>query len=120
MTKKSVLKNFLKIFRSSKSKGFGKSISVNEAIDIQNAYIASACQDDGLIEAPYVEIAKQLISPKKEVFEAALYYLQKIALNSANKKDEIVDLLENIVQNDKIKEDCKQLILQTIDKIKGI
>ena len=118
MIKKSVFKKFLGIFIAHKKKAFGKNISVNEAVNIQNEYTSSRCDAEKLPAYPYVEIAKQLASPKSEIFNAALYYMQKIAMNEPRVKLRIIDLLESISQDTKIDEQRKAQVLQTIEKLK--
>ena len=102
MIKKSIFKKFLGIFIAHKKKAFGKNISVNEALNIQNEYASGHCEDEKLPGYPYVEIAKQLASPKEEVFNAALYYMQRIAVNEPKNMGRIVDLLESISQDTRI------------------
>lgn len=116
MVKKSLLSKFLKLFIS-KKKRFGKNISADEAINIQSEYATSYCDDDKLPNYPYVEIAKQLASDKAEVFNAALYYLNKIAQNEPKNRIRIADLLKSISQESNLPDENKKLILQTIDDI---
>ena len=120
MIKKSIFKKFLNIFIANKNKAFGKNISVNEALNIQNDYAASRCDNDKLPGFPYVEIAKQLASPKQEIFDAALYYMQRIAANEPKIKNRIVDLLESISNDTKINEARKSMISQVVKSLKGI
>lgn len=120
MIKKSIFKKFLKIFIADKNKAFGKNISVNEALNIQNDYAANQCDNDKLPGFPYVEIAKQLASPKQEIFDAALYYMRRIALNEPKIRGRIADLLESISNDTKINEARKSLIEQTIKSIKSV
>lgn len=119
MIEKSIFKKFLNIFIANKNKAFGKNISVNEALNIQNDYATSRCDNGKLPGFPYVEIAKQLASPKQEIFDAALYYMQRIAVNEPKIKNRIIDLLESISNDTKINDVRKSLIQQTIESIKS-
>lgn len=116
MVKKSLLSKFLKLFTGKKNR-FGKNISADEAINIQSEYAFSYCDDDKLPNYPYVEIAKQLASDKAEIFNAALYYLRKIAQNEPKNRVRIVDLLKSISQENSLSDENKKLILQTIEDI---
>ncbi|MBQ8481060.1 MAG: hypothetical protein IJ532_00815 [Alphaproteobacteria bacterium] len=120
MAQKSIFEKFFNIFMTDKDKAFGKNISINEALNIQNDYAANQCDNDKLPGFPYVEIAKQLAYPKQEIFDAALYYMQRIAVNEPKIKNRIVDLLESISNDTKIEDDRKLLISQAIKNIKSI
>lgn len=119
MNKKSLFRKIITILNVGRRHKFGKNISVDEAINIQNTYTSSVCRDDKLPDAPYVEIAKQLNSPKKEVFDAALYYLHRIAVNEPKNRQRITDLLESICRESKMSAADKSLVLQTVENIKN-
>ena len=118
MIKTSLFRKFLRIFIAGKRKAFGKNISAVEAINIQSEYYSASCSDDKLPDYPYVEIAKQLSSPKPEIFNAALYYLHQIAVNEPKNRAKIVDLLESITKNTKLNDEYKKQIMETVKKIK--
>ena len=120
MNKRSLFRKIITVLNVGRRHKFGKNISVGEAIDIQNTYTSSVCRDDKLPDSPYVEIAKQLNSPKKEVFDAALYYLHRIAVNEPKNRQKIAELLESICRESKLPAADKSLILQTVESIKGI
>ena len=103
-----------------KNNAFGKNISVNEALSIQNDYTTNQCYNEKLPSFPYVEIAKQLASPKQEIFDAALYYMKRIAINEPNIKNRIIDLLESISNDTEISGTKKTCILETIKSIKSL
>jgi len=118
MIKASLFRKFLRIFIAGKRKAFGRNISAVEAINIQSEYSSASCSDDKLPGYPYVEIAKQLSSPKPEIFNAALYYLHRIAVNEPKIRGKIVDLLESIAKNTKLSDENKKQITETVAKIK--
>ena len=119
MSKKSLFKKIIDLFNVKQHGHFGRNISVGEAIDIQDAYVSASYNDDKLPDSPYAEIAKQLSSPKQEVFEAALYYLHRIAVNEKKNRLRIAGLLESICNESKINNANKELIMRTVEKIKG-
>ena len=92
-------------------------ISPKDAQKIQKEYI-SFCQKNSDFCQPYVEIAKQLFSPKTEIFSAAVYYLQKIACNNPQDREPIMLLLENYASQHAVKSEDKNLINEAIATIK--
>ena len=106
--------NFVFGQRSEKKKS---KISPKDAHKIQKEY-KSSCQENCDFSQPYVEIAKQLFSPKTEIFTAAVYYLQKIAQNNQQDRRAIIALLENYATQHALKSADKQLINDTISSIK--
>ena len=118
MNKKSLLRSLVLLFRKRRRKLRGKNISAAEAINIQNEYMSVSCPIDAPITPPYIEIAKQLNSPKPEVFAAALYYLEKIAINEKSHSGAIIDLLQDFSVNEKLPQSQKTMIMQTIERIR--
>lgn len=119
MTNKSLFKKVIGLFTANHRIKFGKNISVNEALNIQSLYNNNVCNDEELPNSPYVEIAKQLNSSQSEIFNAALYYLKKIAENESKNKNRIVELLKSIYRESSINESNKKLILKTIEELDG-
>ncbi len=103
----------MRLFVASK----GKDISKTEAINLQQKYIADNCSRRMNSYPPYLEIAKQLDSPKLQIFNAALYYLEQIANNESDYSAEIVNLLTIKSKLKKMTSERRGLILQTLEKI---
>ena len=118
MGKQSLFKSFLNLFYRKKQKPFGKNISIAEAINIQNAYMAQQCRQSEPNVPTYLTIGQQLFSPKKEVVMSALYYLYRIAENETSETNEILHLLEDSLNNPQLLQEHKPLIFETISKIK--
>ena len=116
MPTQSLFKKFMHLFVASK----GGDISKSEAITLQQKYIADSCSRNINSYPPYLEIIKQLDSPKREVFNAALYYLEQIANNESDYSAEIVNLLTIKSKLKKMTPERKSLILQTIGKIEKV
>lgn len=116
-SKKSLLKKIVELFAADKRGRFGRNISAEKALLIQEACASSGCDETKLPDQPYVEITKQLTSNKAEIFAAALYYLEKIAANKPQNRQAIVDLLQSISQEGKISVHNKSLILNAIKNI---
>lgn len=119
MRKNSLWKKIVELFAVEKHSKFGKSISPEEAAELQLAYISSHCVDKKLPDDPYFEIAKHLTSSREEIFEAALYYLQRIAVNQHKNRTKIVEMLYSISHDVKLPSNNKSLILQTIKNIEN-
>ncbi|MBR3501601.1 MAG: hypothetical protein IKO06_01710 [Alphaproteobacteria bacterium] len=117
MNKKDLLKSLMFLFKKKRRKSHGKNISAAEAIDIQNKYMNISCPIDAPIAPPYVEIAKQLYSPKQEVFVAALFYLEQIALNEKSHNSAIVGLLQKFSVDEKLPQSQKTMVMQTLERI---
>ena len=117
MTKKSFFDKFMLLF-SQEDEQKNKRISANEAINLQNEYIAATkCLYDAPLTLPYMEIVKQLSSKKAEVYTAALYYLQKIAQNEPEQRNEIKAELQKIAAKRRISEIHRQQIDKVIATI---
>ena len=113
MANQSLFKKFMHLFVASK----GNDISKSEAITLQQKYIADSCSRNISAYPPYLEIVKQLDSPKLQIFNAALYYLEQIANNESDYSAEIVNLLTIKSKLKKMTPERKGLIAQTLDKI---
>ena len=117
MAQSSVIGNMLKFVFRRNAKPKRRDISAPEAVNLQKQYIADFCAAGALYTEPYVEIAKQLLSPQDEVFRAAVYYLQKIAQNQPDTVEPIVALLESCAAQNLRSEADKTLLRQAIDEI---
>ena len=121
MTQKSLFEKFMTLFRKQQKKHGGSRLSVTEAINAQNKYIAAYCPANAPISAPFPEIVKQLYTTKPEIFEAALYYLQKIARNEPEQAKEIIQEMNKCLSDkNKISLPNKKLIAQTIEILKNL
>lgn len=118
MAQKSLFGKFTGLFHHQKKRG-GSTLSASEAINMQNSYIRSHCPTDSPITPPYPEIIKQLSSPKKEIVEAALYYLRQIADNEAAMTDGIINDMQKFLDaRNKVSTENKALIRQTLQAIR--
>lgn len=117
MAQKSLLEKFADLFHKQHKLG-GSRLSAAKAIDLQKAYAMADCIADSPISATYPEIIKQLYSAKTEVVTAALYYLQKIALNESAQTAKILEDLESLLSaRVKIAAKHKEKIAQTVAAI---
>lgn len=74
-------------------------VSGKEAIKMQKAYADTLTNKSPLADLPpYMEIAQQLFSEKTEIFQAAVYYLVRIAQNEYKYTDKIIALLKEYAQ----------------------
>lgn len=112
MAQKSLFNKFIGLFSKKNEQLGGSTLSANAARNAQRNYISADNTDDLLPLPPYLEIVKQLHSPKEEVFSAALYYLQKIA---ANEPDEVAGIVEAL--NDCLKAKNKTITPQHREQI---
>lgn len=118
MSQKSLFAKFTSLFHKTKAKYGGSTLSANEAISVQNTYIHTYCDLEAPLLPPYYEIIKQLYSPQTEIFNAALFYLQKIAANEKLEAEGIIGKLQNILtEKNKISAEHKNQIGQALQKI---
>lgn len=95
---KSSFKNMLDfLFRRQQTKT-KHNISPQEALILQKQDQASVCEIGLPYTEPYFEIAKQLFSEKESVFNAAVYYLVRIAQNEPTTVSPICAILQNYAQ----------------------
>lgn len=99
MAQKSLFNKFVGLFSKKNKQLGGSTLSASAARHVQRNYISADNTDDLLPLPPYLEIAKQLYSPKTEVFSAALYYLQKIAVNEPDEAAGIVKALNDCLKS---------------------
>ena len=104
--KQTAVKNIWNFIFPSKKKSVSKNLSPQKAIELQKEYIKSRCDENTPSIEPYIEVAKQLFAPKAEVFAAAVYYLEQIALNKKDTAEAILAILQNYAaQNSRSAED---------------
>ena len=120
MSQKSLFENIKGLFANISGKTEkNKNISKVEAIDLQKQYISDNCIAGANSYPPYIEILKQLDSPKIEVFQAALYYLTNIASNENKYKNDITEKIAAKSQQKNISEERKKALLQANTLIRG-
>ena len=66
----------------------------------------------------YLIVAKDMQSPHKQVFEAAVYYLCEIATLKKEFKSNIVEILSTFIQNNKYKSERTSYIKQMMSEYK--
>lgn len=98
--RKSSFKNMLDfLFRRQTTKTKSKKdISPQEALNLQKQAQSNTCEIGQPYAEPYFEIAKQLFSEKESVFNAAVYYLVRIAQNEPTTVSPICAILQNYAQ----------------------
>lgn len=116
MPKHSIFNNFLAMFSKLSGKK-NENLSATQALTQQAEYVAQKCNTDLTDVEPYLQIALQLTSPKQEVFDAALYYLQKIAINNTKLASDIIELLKHFSGEHHLSQQNYASILQTIHNI---
>jgi hypothetical protein len=118
MAQKSFFDTFTGVFSKKSPKSGGSTLSANQALNAQRNYISADNDIDLSQLPPYLEIVKQLYSPKTEILVAALYYLRKIAANEPNEAAGILAALNNCLnEKNKIIVAHKELIKQAIKKL---
>lgn len=118
MAPESLFYKFTGLINYKNKKNGGSTLSANQALDAQRDYVSADDDIDLSQLPPYLEIVKQLYSPKTEILVAALYYLQKIAANESDEAAGILAALNNCLNaKNKIIVAHKELIKQTIKKI---
>ena len=109
MAKKSLFNTFLSLFTPSAS-SLKHNISASKALSLQNEYITANSDNERQSYPPYKEILKQLTSNKPEIFQAALYYLGKIARNEPDYTAAIADDIQNFLKHNKLSAADRQAI----------
>jgi hypothetical protein len=117
MAKKSLLKNLLTLVYGKKAAA-DDNVSPRQAKDMQLACHSKTC-DSGLNPyiPPYMEVAKQLFSEKDEIFQAAVYYLVKIAENESKYAEPISMLLKDFAKTAKISEENAAYLQDKINRL---
>ena len=65
----------------------------------------------------YLTIAKGLDSEEKQLFEASVYYLARIAANKAKYRQDIIDILTKKASEKRINPEFREYIMQQIQNI---
>ncbi|MBQ8750438.1 MAG: hypothetical protein IJZ30_02230 [Alphaproteobacteria bacterium] len=108
----------LKILKSFLLGQKDKDITPSEAEKIQKAsYALNNAEIKKRFTPPYANMLADLESPDKQVFEASLYYLTKIAIKKSRYREDIVKNMHEKVQNKSLNPEYKEAIKQQILKI---
>lgn len=106
-----------------KIKGFivrrkNSDISPAEAEKIQKAsYALSRSEVKKYFSPVYLSMLSGLDSDEKQIFEATVYYLAKIAVNKAKYREEILSILKNKSSQKDINPEYKEYLKQNIHDI---
>lgn len=116
MKKQSLFSSFLNLFY--KNNHANSYISAKQAISLQKEYMSIRCSVDSPESAPYIEIIKQLDSDKIEIFNAALYYLEKISMQEVEQKEAIIRMLEKYLKSSNVDIPKKTAIKNVLTRLK--
>lgn len=106
-----------------KIKGFivrrkNSDISPAEAEKIQKAsYALSRAEVKKYFSPVYLSMLSGLDSEEKQIFEATVYYLTKIAISKVKYRDEILEILKNKASQKEINPEYKEYLKQKIHDI---
>lgn len=93
-------------------------ISPAEAENIQKASYALAHAEIKKKYSPvYLSILNGLDSEEKQIFEATVYYLVRIARNKAKYCDEILEILDKKSNENRLNPEFREIIKRGIDDI---
>jgi len=79
---------------------------------------ARTAKKNGDCTPTYIAVAQQMNSPYEQVFSVAVYNLVKIANNSPRYKREIVDLLTEYINAEKVVPARREYVAKKISEIK--
>lgn len=108
MVKQSKFRNMLRFLFQQQEKNIAARMTPSKARKAQKKCFE---QEKAEIEVlPYMEISKQLYHQKSEIFRAAVFYLEQIALNGEANSKSILDILLHFQkENKRLKEDQEYL-----------
>lgn len=118
MNQKSFIKNLLRFIFRHQIRSKVKALTPHEAVVLQKEYVAQKCDIEAPYTEPYVVLAQQLFDSKAEVFRAAAYYLEQIALNKPDAATPILAVLQNYAANNPRSEEDKKLLNEAIEAIR--
>ncbi len=94
-------------------------ISPSEAERIQKAsYALTQAEIKKKFSPVYLDILKGLESEEKQIFEATVYYLSKIAQNKQKYKDDILNILKEKSKESRLNPEFRETIKSYIVEIK--
>lgn len=93
-------------------------ITPTEALKIQKAsYTLAHTEVKKHFSPTYMSMLSGLDSAEKQVFEATVYYMVKIAINKPKYREEILEILNNKAANNKINPEFREFIKKEIKNI---
>ena len=93
-------------------------ISPADADKLQKAFYAlSKVENKKTFSPSYLTLLSGLDSNEKQLFEASVYYLVKIAANKQKYHDEITEILQNKMQDNQLNPSFREYIQQQIQNI---
>ena len=114
----SVSSSMLKILKSFLLGQKDKEITPSEAEKIQKAaYALNNADIKKRFTPPYLSMVSGLDSKEKQLFEATVYYLTKIAIKKSKYREDILNLLKEKSLSKGLSSDFKECIKQNIQKI---
>lgn len=119
MKQKSFIKNLLRFIFRHQIRSKVKALTPHEAVVLQKEYVAQKCDIEAPYTEPYVVLAQQLFDSKAEVFRAAVYYLEQIALNKQDSATPILAVLQNYADKNSRSEQDRQLLSKAIEAIRA-
>ena len=93
-------------------------ITPSKARKVQKDCAGQTDQATTTDEFPYMLVAEQLSNPKAEIFRAAVFYLQQIALFQKEADTPILEILLNYQKKAKRSQEDKKFLNEAILKIK--
>lgn len=96
-----------------------RKISEIQAEELQKNYQEAFKNAANILEyPPYIDIVRQLLSDKSEIFRAAVYYLCRIAENESKYAEPIFTILEQYQKRSKRNEADLEFLAAQIQKMK--
>ena len=93
-------------------------ITPADAEKIQKAFYAlSKVENKKTFSPTYLTLLPGLDSEEKQLFEASVYYLVRIAANKQKYRDEITEILKNKMEENKLNPSFREYIQQQIQNI---
>lgn len=115
----SLIKNMINmVFKNKESKKV-KNLKPSKARIMQKKYLEQTCDDGSISSAAYTEIAKQLEHQKSEIFKAAVFYLEQIALNENKLSADILTILQNYNAVNKRSQEDRNYLQNAINELKS-
>lgn len=117
MLKKSFLQNIWKIIVGNNT--FERKISEIQAEELQKNYKDAFKNAANISEyPPYIDIVRELLSEKSEIFQAAVHYLCRIAENESKYAEPIFTILEQYQKKAKRDEKDLEFLSAQLQKMK--
>ncbi|MDO4161468.1 MAG: hypothetical protein Q4D80_00480 [Pseudomonadota bacterium] len=118
MSKKSFLQNIWHMIIGGSASSGHKQISSAQAAVLQKKYLEAREDEAKILEyPPYVDVARQLFSDKKEIFRAAVFYLRRIAENENKYAEAIVTVMKQYAKTAERNAEDMAFLAEQIDAI---